>query len=179
MRKLTLALPAIPMAVVLYLADEYFFGAIVIAVTALIGLWSIPLLVPFFFAFDYFLGRLTLGIVVRRKEGTSVPWTGVRGWIMRGVQKWFDAVADAMPMVKRKLSPEAAKWARIIGFVFASYFGTAFMTMPAMYLLGQRRYLRLLTAASAAIYAVTFVSKVALVAFVAIELIKAMIGWIM
>ncbi len=178
LRKLKLALPAISLMAVLYYADEFAFAPPIIAVTAWLGMWGLIFLIPAYWLFDYLLGSLALGIVIRRSEGIAVNRPGVLGWLLRGLQRWFNSFASAMPAVNRKLSPEGARRVRVVGFVFASYFGTAFLTMPAMYLLGQRKYLRVLTAASAAIYAVTYVGKYALGTFVVIFLVKVVIGWL-
>lgn len=155
------------MAAVYYL-DYLIFAPPIIAVTAWLGPWAaFALLAPLYFILDYLLGTITLSIVRKNKRKNYQS----SGLLLRLINRWFDVYRDMVPAIEKRLSPNAGLWMRSLGFVFASYWGTAFLTMPAMYLLGQRKYLKLLTAASAGIYAITFVGQTAGLTFIGIKII--------
>jgi hypothetical protein len=154
LRRLKAALPVIFMMTAVYSLDNWVFGLPVVGVTAWHGGWTaFAILTPLYFIVDYALGRMTLRLVVEEKEAQHY------GLPMRLVRRWFNSLREAIPAIENRLSGRKRLWLRVTGFTVASYFGTAFLTVPAMYILGQRRFLRLLTAASAAIYAVSFVAQ--------------------
>lgn len=166
-RKIKLAFPAVSLMALVYYADNLILGAPIVALTVWLGgLTAFLILTPIYFAFDYMLGRLTLRIVIEEKEAKDY------GRLMRFIRRWFNSFRDAMPTIEKRLSSKNKLRLRAVGYVVASYFGTAFLTMPVMYLLGQRRFLRTLTAISAAIYALTFVAQYALGTSIVLEVIK-------
>lgn len=166
LRRLKAALPVIFMMTAVYSFDNWVFGLPVVGVTAWRGGWTaFAILTPLYFIVDYVLGRMTLRVVVEEKEAQYY------GLTMRLVRRWFYSLRDAIPAIENRLSGRKRLLLRVIGFTVASYFGTAFLTMPAMYMLGQRRFLRLLTVASAVIYAVSFVAQYTLGASIALWLI--------
>jgi hypothetical protein len=170
-RKLKLALPALGLMAVVYYADYLVFAPPIILLTAWLGAWpAFIILTPLYFIFDYVLGSISLRFVQTDKK------TKPRGPILKLIYRWFAIYKDLIPKLKDRLSARAGLLIRIVGFVFASYWGTAFLTMPAMYLLGQRRHLKILTAASAAIYAVTFVGQVAGITFIGIKIIQSLVA---
>ena len=184
LRKLTLALPAALLAVSLYYADTLLFAAPIVAVSLWLGAWPAFLIfAPVYFLFDYALGRLALALVsgtLRPDDLSEHGWVGraaatIVGWI----QSWFRNLQDSAlgaQIQGRLSSSRGGRTVRYLGFVVASYFGTAFLTIPGIYLLGQRHYLRILTAFSAAVYALTFVGQVAGATFVTVTVVKVIIG---
>jgi len=180
MKKYFLALPAAALTAGLYYADTIIFAAPIVALGIWLGPWPAFLIcIPLYFLFDYALGRLALAIVsgqlkpkkVRHQGGVLGILATPLGWI----QSWFRRLEQSTlgtQIQKRLSSTQGGRAARYASFVVASYFGTAFITIPMIYLLGQRKYLRLLTAFSAIIYAVTFVTPYALGTFLVLSLVE-------
>lgn len=179
-RKFFIALPAVLLTAGLYYADTIIFAAPIVTLSLWLGPWPAFLIcVPLYFLFDYGLGRLSLAIVsgtlqvkkMKKKGPVSRFLAKPVGWI----QTWFESLEQSVPgkQIRKRLSAtRGGRIARYASFVIASYFGTAFVTIPMIYLLGQRKYLRLLTSFSAAIYALTFVAPYALGTFLMLSLIK-------
>lgn len=152
--RLKAVFPAIFLVAVVYYIDTWIFGLPVIGITAWKGGWTaFAILAPLYFLIDYALGRMTLKLVIEEKEAQEY------GLVMKFVRKWFNSLRDTIPSIEKRLSARNRMVLRAGGFTVASYFGTAFLTIPAMYMLGQRKYLRILTAVSAAIYSITFVAQ--------------------
>ena len=171
--RLKLVLPAISLMAIVYYADSLLLGAPIIVLTTWLGGFdTFVILTPAYFVLDYALGRLTLRLVVEEADAKSY------GPLMRSVRRWFNSFRGVTPLIEKRLSSRNRLRLRVTGFAIASYFGTAFLTIPVMYLLGQRRFLRILTAISAAIYAVTFVAQYTVGTSVVIEAIKHLIHWL-
>ena len=171
-RKFRRALPAIFLMAVVYYADSWVLALPIIGVTAWLGGFTALTLIPLYLAFDYMLGRLTLRLVVEEKKVKDY------GLLMRFMRRWFNSFRDAIPKLEKQLSSRSKLYLRVVGFAFASYYGGAFVTTPVMYSLGQRRFLRILSAVSAAIYAVTFVVQVALGTSVVLWVIHHLAHWL-
>ncbi len=183
-RKYFIALPAVLLTAGLYYADTIIFAAPIVALSVWLGPWPAFLIcIPLYFLLDYGLGRLSLAIVsgaiqvkkLRKKGFLGRTLANPVGW----VQAWFQNLQQSVlgkQIQKRLSATRSGRFARYTSFVIASYFGTAFVTIPMIYLLGQRKYLRLLTAFSAAVYALTFVTPYALGTFLMLSLIKYLAG---
>lgn len=184
LRKLTLALPAALLAAALYYADTIVFAAPIVAVTLWLGAWlAFLIFVPIYFLFDYGLGRLALAMVSGRLKAEDLKAYGSAGKIsvkvLGWIQAWFRSLEQSPlgTQIRNRLSSSRrGRAVRYSGFVVASYFGTAFLTIPAIYLLGQRRHLRLLTAFSAAVYALTFVGQYAGATFLTVVVVRFLYG---
>ena len=178
--KYFLALPAVLLTAGLYYADTIIFAAPIVALSVWLGSWPAFLIcLPLYFLFDYGLGRLSLAIVSGRLTVNQMKKQGFTGRLLSHpvawAQKWFRSLQDSVlgrKIQERLSSTRGGRFARYVSFIVASYFGTAFITIPMIYLLGQREYLRLLTAFSAAVYAITFVTPYALGTFLLISLIR-------
>lgn len=170
--------PATAILALLYYSDEIIFGLPIVATTAIIG--ALPAFIIFsvlYFLFDYWLGMVMLKIVrgdLVIKNIKNPVLRKITSWI----KSWFDSIEQSglVAKLKNKLSTKKGNHVRYSGFILVSYFGSAFITIPVMYVLGQRKHLRLLTAISASIYALTFVAKWALGTFIFLELIKFIIN---
>jgi len=135
--------------VLLFVFDEVIFGTPVLAMAKWLGPWTaFFVLLPIYFIFDYMLGTLALNGVKRCKSSGRQ-------------NKWSKKFSDTRGSNVGKFSYWLMTAGGSAGFVACSYMGTAFLTMPIVYLLGRRRHLRQLTAISAAIYAITFVGQYA------------------
>src|SRR3989344_8237188 len=170
--KIKIAAPAAILMAVVYYLDYLVFAPPIVAMTAWLGPGTaFVILTPFYLAFDYMLGSMTLTIVRKDKPRAKyVGWLGkIFKMLWKAIDRWFGVYKDIVPSIQKHLSLRAGLIIRSIGFIFASYWGTAFLTMPSMYLLGQRKHLRLLTALSALIYAVTFVGQTAGLTFLGIK----------
>lgn len=184
LRKLTLALPAAILAAGLYYADTIVFAAPIVAVSLWLGSWTaFVVFVPIYFLFDYALGRLALALItgkLRPDDFRRYGWPGraparAAAWI----QAWFWSLHESPlgAQIRNRLSSSrGGRSVRYAGFVVASYFGTAFLTIPGVYLLGQRRHLRLLTAFSAVVYALTFVGQYAGATFITVKVVEVAYG---
>lgn len=170
--------PAALFVVFLYYADEIIFATPVVAVAAWLGAWPAFLIfMPAYFLFDLFLGTLMLRIISNQLEVEEIKnpvFRKVLGW----VYNWFKSIEESEfgEKLKKTLSNKAGGHVRFVSFLVVSYLGSAFITTPFMYLLGQRKKLKLITFLSALIYAVTFVGKYALGTFIFINLVKFIIS---
>ena len=172
------AAPAVILLAVLYYTDEIIFGAPVVATVAWIGtLAAFAIFVPIYLVFDYFIGITMLRIVNGELVVKDVKNPILRK-ITQWIQKWFAGLEDSSfaEKIQKTLSTKKGRHIRYGGFIIASYFGSAFITIPTMYLLGQRKYLRLLALFSATIYAVTFVGKYALGTYILLSVVKWLVG---
>lgn len=172
--KIRLVAPAAILAAVVYYLDYLVFAPPIIAMTVWLGPWAaFIILTPFYLVFDYFLGTITLRIV---QKDRPIKYNGFLRTLLRLIDRWFGVYKNILPNIEKRLSAKTGLIIRSFGFVFASYWGTAFLTMPAMYLLGQRRHLHLLTFLSASIYAVTFVAQTAGLTLLGVKLFKLIVN---
>lgn len=138
---------AVVAGIALFILDELLFGIPIIAFTKITTpAWAFIVMVPIYFLFDFFLGTATLN--------------GVRRWKGTGQQnKWSHKFSETQHTKLGRFARSLVVSGGALGFVVCSWLGTAFLTMPLVYLLGQRKHLQDLTALSALIYSLTFVGQ--------------------